>query len=206
MSSTFGGVTAAQPSWSPTSSQNQQPNAQQVLQPVASLLGTTSQSLINEMKSGATLSGIAAQQGVSQPDLLAAIEQGLQSTNPNSSATAPNGSPSSIATLAASIANGTAKIGGHHHHHHGGAPPASTTSSSTDTDGDSDGSGTAGSSSVSSTSSASSLAAILGVDPATLLRALSSGTSVSELATSNGISPASLPSMLSTGLQVDTTA
>jgi hypothetical protein len=203
MSSTFGGVTATQPSWPPTNLQNQPPSAQQVLQPVATLLGTTSQNLINQMQSGATLSGIAAQQGVSQNSLLSAIEQGLQSTNPQSSALSQNGSPSSLATVAANIANGTAKVGGHHHHHHGGgAPPVST---STDTDDDADSTGTAGSSSVSS-STVNSLAAILGVDPTTLLQALSSGSSVSQIAAANGVQAASLPSMLQTGLQVDTTA
>src|SRR5471032_475785 len=203
MSSTFGGVTAAQPSWPPTNLQNQPPSAQQVLQPVATLLGTTSQNLLNQMQSGATLSGIAAQQGVSQNNLLSAIEQGLQSTNPQSSALSQSGSPSSLATVAANIANGTAKVGGHHHHHHGGgAPPVST---STDTGDDSDSSGTAGSSSVSS-GTVNSLAAILGVDPTTLLQALSSGSSVSEIAAANGVQPARLPSMLQTGLQVDTTA
>jgi hypothetical protein len=205
MSSTFGGVTAAQPSWPPTNLQNQPPSAQQVLQPVASLLGTTSQSLITQMQSGATLSGIAAQQGVSQNSLISAIEQGLQSTNPQSSALAQNGSPSSLASVAASIANGTAKVGGHHHHHHGGGAPPVSTTSSTDTGDDSDSSGTTGSSSVSS-STVNSLAAILGVDPTTLLQALSSGSSVSEIAAANGVQPASLPSMLQTGLQVDTTA
>ena len=203
MSSTFGGVSATQPSWPPTNLQNQQPSAQQVLQPVATLLGTTSQNLINQMQSGATLSGIAAQQGVSQNSLLSAIEQGLQSTNPQSSALAQNGSPSSLATVAANIANGTAKVGGHHHHHHGGGAPPVTTS--TDTDSDSDGSGTTSSSPVGN-ATVNSLAAILGVDPETLLQALSSGTSMSDLAASNGVSPASLPSMLQTGLQVDTTA
>jgi hypothetical protein len=202
MSSTFGGVGATQPLWPPTNLQNQPPSAQQVLQPVANLLGTTSQNLINQMQSGSTLSGIAAQQGVSQNSLLSAIEQGLQSTNPQGSALAQNGSPSSLATVAANIANGTAKVGGHHHHHHGGAPPVST---STDTDDDSDSSGTAGSSSVSN-STVNSLAAILGVDPTTLLQALSSGSSVSEIAAANGVQPASLPSMLQTGLQIDTTA
>jgi hypothetical protein len=199
MSSAFGGVTAAQPSWSPTSLQNGQATAQQVLQPVASLLGTTSQSLINQMQSGATLSSIAASQGVSQNDLITAIEQGLQSTNPQTSAIAQNNSPSSIATLAANIANGTAKVGGHHHHHHHAASSSSTTSSNSDTDGDSDGS-------TSSSGTVDSLASILGVDPTTLLQALSSGTSVSDLAASSGIPSASLQSILSTGLQIDTTA
>ena len=205
MSSTFGGVTAAQPSWPPTNLQNQPPSAQQVLQPVASLLGTTSQSLINQMQSGATLSGIAAQQGISQSDLLSAIEQGLQSTNPQDSALSQTGSPSSLATIATNIANGTAKVGGHHHHHHGGAPPVTATSSSTDTDGSSDGSSATSSSTVAS-STVNSLAAILGVDSQTLLQAVSSGTSVSDLAASSGIPTASLQSMLSTGIQVDTTA
>jgi hypothetical protein len=206
MSSTFGGVSPAQPSWSPPSLQNQKPTAQQVLEPVASLLGTTSQSLINQMQSGATLSGIAAQQGVSQNDLISAIEQGLQSTNPQTSAIAQNGSPSSIATLAANIANGTAKVAGHHHHHHGGGGAAAAAiAPATDTDSDSDGSSGTSSSSV-GTSTVNSLAAVLGVDPETLLQALSAGTSVSQLAASSGIPTASLQSMLSTGLQVDTTA
>jgi hypothetical protein len=211
MSSLFGGVSAAQPPWSPTSLQNQPPTAQQVLQPVASLLGTTSQDLINQMQSGTTLSSIATQQGVSQNDLITAIEQGLQSTNPSTSAIAQNSSPSSIATLAANIANGTAKVGGHHHHHHhagsssSSSSSTSSTSASSDTDGDSDGSGTAGSTGL-GTSTVNSLASILGVDPTTLLQALSSGTSVSDLASSSGIPSASLQSLLSTGLQIDTTA
>ncbi len=205
MSSLFGGVDAAQPSWSPTSLQNQQPTAQQVLQPVATLLGTTSQDLINQMQSGTTLSSIATQRGVSQNDLITAIEQGLQSTNPQTSAIAQNGSPSSIATLAANIANGTARVGGHHHHHHAATSPSSSTSTGSDTGGDADGSGTTGSPGVGS-STLNSLASILGIDPTRLLKALSSGTSVSDLAASSGIPSASLQSLLSTGLQVDTTA
>jgi LysM domain len=199
MSSAYGGINPAQPYWSPTSLQNQGPTAQQVLQPVANLLGTTSQSLISQMQSGATLSGIATQQGVSQNDLITAIEQGLQSTNPQTSAISQNGTPSSIATLAANIANGTAKVGGHHHHHHGGG--STSTTSTTDTDDDSD-----TSSSGIGSSTIDSLSSILGVAPETLLQALSQGTSVSQLASSSGIPSSSLQSLLSTGLQIDTTA
>src|SRR5471032_2871152 len=106
MSSTFGGVTAPQP-WS-GSLQNQGPNPQQVLQPVAQLLGTTSQDLMNQIQSGTTLSDIASKQGVSQSDLVNAIEQGLQSASPAGSTSAQ--SSQSLTTIATGIANGTAKI------------------------------------------------------------------------------------------------
>jgi hypothetical protein len=156
MSSAFDGLSPAQPSWSLTSIQSERPTAQQVLQPVASLLGTTAQSLVDQMQSGATLSGIATQQGISQNGLINAIEQGLQSTNPQTSAIAQNYSPSSIATLAANIANGTARVGGHlHQHQHDGVQPASTMSAAV------------------GTGTVTSLAAILDVDPETLRQALS---------------------------------
>ena len=115
MSSTFGGVSAAQPAWAQTP-QNGQPSPQQVLQPVAQLLGTTSQDLMNQMQSGTTLSDIASKQGVSQSDLINAIEQGLQSASPAGSTSAQ--SSSNLTSVATGIANGTAKVG-HHHHHHG---------------------------------------------------------------------------------------
>jgi hypothetical protein len=199
MSSTFGGVTAPQP-WS-GSLQNQGPNPQQVLQPVAQLLGTTSQDLINQMQSGSTLSDIANKQGVSQSDLISAIEQGLQSANTASGTTAP----ADLTTVATNIANGTAKIGHHHHHHHGaGAASSSTASLGLDDSSDDDSSD--GSSSSPATSTVSSLASVLGLDPSTVQQLLNSGASVSSLASGSGLPAADLQSLFSTGLQIDTTA
>jgi len=201
MSSAFGGLSPAQPSWSLTSMPYERPTAQQVLQPAASLLGTTAQGLINQMQSGATLSGIAVQRGISQNGLISAIEQGLQSTNPQTSAIAQNYSPSSIATLAANIANGAARVGGHlHQHNHDGALPASTMSSETDPGGDA----SAPSSATVGNGTVKSLAAILDVDAETLRRALNSAPSLSEVASSSAIPAQSLQSILSSGPRVET--
>jgi hypothetical protein len=205
MSSTFGGVSAAQPAWAPTP-QNGQPNPQQVLQPVAQLLGTTSQDLMSQMQSGTTLSDIASKQGVSQSDLINAIEQGLQSASPPGSTSAQ--SSQSLTTIATGIANGTAKVGQHHHHHHG-AGSISSSLMSMGVDGTSDDDSDTSTSPLGPpTSTVSSLASLLGLDPNTVQQLLGSGTTVSGLATANGSGlPASdLQSLFSTGLQIDTTA
>lgn len=206
MSSTFGGVSAAQPAWA-QAPQNGTPNPQQVLQPVAQLLGTTSQDLMTQMQSGTTLSDIASKQGVSQSDLINAIEQGLQSASPAGSTSSAQSS-SNLTSVATGIANGTAKIGHHHHHHHSAT---STTSSLMSMGADStsdDDSDTSTSPLGPPTSTVSSLASLLGLDPNTVQQLLGSGTTVSGLATANGSGlPASdLQSLFSTGLQIDTTA
>ncbi|HWB23736.1 MAG TPA: hypothetical protein VG652_12725 [Gaiellaceae bacterium] len=179
------------------------PIPQQVLQPVAQLLGTTPQDLIGQMQSGTTLATIARQQGVSQADLTSAIEQGLQAASPANSSTTPG----SLASVATSIANGTAKIG-HHHHHHSAAPSASQAPSlGVDDDsntGDDDGSD--GSAASSTTSTVNSLASILGLDPSRVLQLLNTGTTIAGLAAGSSLPASDLQSLFSTGLQVDTTA
>jgi hypothetical protein len=200
MSSTFGGVTAAQPAWA-QAPQADRPSPQQVLQPVAQLLGTTSQNLLSQMQSGTTLSSIASQQGVSQANLISAIEQGLQSTSPTGATASQTGSSSNLTTVATNIANGTAKIGHHHHHHHGsGSTSSSLASLGLGDDSDADGTST------SPTSTVSSLASILGLDPNTVAQLLNSGASVSSLASGSGLPGSELQSLFSTGLQIDTTA
>jgi hypothetical protein len=201
MSSMFGGVSAAQPAWAQTLQSNT-PNPQQVLQPVAQLLGTTPQDLITQMQSGTTLSTIAGQQGVSQTDLISAIEQGLQAASPTTNST----TQSSLTSVATSIANGTAKIGHHHHHHSGASTTSPTSSLGLDDDSNADDDGSDSSSSSTTTSTVNSLASILGLDPSRVLQLLNSGTTVSSLAAGSGLPASDLQSLFSTGLQVDTTA
>ena len=51
---------------------------QTVMQPVADLLGVSTDDLANEVKDGKSLSDVANEKNVSRDDLLAAIKQGLQ--------------------------------------------------------------------------------------------------------------------------------
>lgn len=106
----------------PTSRQTQM---QQTLGPVAQLFGESTQQLMSDLQSGKTsLSQLAQSKGISQADLLSAIEQGV----PQSSAS--SGSQLSGAQVT-NIANGIANRvhGGHHHHHHGGGGTSSVTDS-----------------------------------------------------------------------------
>jgi len=103
----------------------------QALGPVASLLGESSDQLMQELQSGHTsLSALAQQKGISQTDLVNAIKQGLQSTS------ASNGAPALSDVQLTNIANRIANHrhgGGHHHHGGSGVDPtsgASTDSSS----------------------------------------------------------------------------
>ena len=101
---------------------------QQILGPVAQLFGESAQQLTNDLQSGKTsLTQLAESKGISQPDLLSAIQQGL----PQSSASA--GAPLS-GTQLTNLANGIANRvhGGHHHHHGGGSATTSATTSATD--------------------------------------------------------------------------
>jgi hypothetical protein len=118
-----------------------QTRMQQTLGPVAQLFGETPQQLMSDLQSGKTsLSALAQSKGISQTDLLNAIQQGLQQSSANGG---PQLSDTQITNLATTIAN---RVHGGHHHHRGGtvgAPGAAA--SGVDADGDNDGS-TAGAS------------------------------------------------------------
>jgi hypothetical protein len=199
-------ISSVQSSWSPIGGQNpsQPPNPQQALQPVATLLGTTTQDLMTKIQSGQTLSSIASSQGVSQNSLVSAIEQGLQNAAPQGSS--QNGpSQSDLATIAQNIASGTMPVGGHHRHHGLGGSFNSTGSSLADNSG-SDSTSTTSASSTTASTAFSTLASDLGVDPNSLLQSLVSGETLTSVASAQGISASNLQSILSTGLQIDTTA
>ena len=199
-------ISPVQSSWPPIGGQNpsQPPNPQQALQPVATLLGTTTQDLMNKIQSGQTLSSIASTQGVSQNSLVSAIEQGLQNAAPQGSS--QNGpSQSDLATIAQNIANGTMPVGGHHRHHGLGESSNSTGSSLADNSG-SDSTSMTSASSTKASSEFSTLASDLGLDPNALLQSLVSGETLTSVASAQGMSASNLQSILSTGLQIDTTA
>lgn len=199
-------ISSVQSTWPPIGGQNQSqpPNPQQALQPVATLLGTTTQSLMTEMQSGKTLSSIANTQGVSQNDLISAIEQGLQSAAPQGSS--QNGpSQADLATIAQNIASGTMPVGGHHHHQISGSG-SNSLSPNLDTGSGSDTSSTAANSSTTASSEFSTLASALGLDANSLLQSLTSGETLTSIASAQGVSSSNLQSILSSGLQIDTTA
>jgi hypothetical protein len=199
-------ISSVQSSWPPIGGQNpsQPPNPQQALQPVATLLGTTTQDLMTKIQSGQTLSSIASSQGVSQDSLVSAIKQGLQNAAPQgNSQNAP--SQTDLTTIAQNIANGTMPVGGHHHHHGLGESSSSTSSNQDDNSGSASTS-TTGASSTTASSEFSTLASDLGLDPDTLLQSLTSGATLTSIASAQGVSSSNLQSILSTGLQIDTTA
>ena len=67
------------------------------------------------------MSDLASQKGISRDDLLAAINQGLQSMQ----TTAGSGQATDNSSLASQIADRKG-IGGHRHHHHGGSAQSSS--------------------------------------------------------------------------------
>jgi hypothetical protein len=96
---------------------------QQTLGPVAQLFGESSQQLMSDLQSGKTsLSQLAQSKGISQTDLLNAIQQGLQQSSTQ------NGqqlSSTQVTNLATMIAN---RVPGGHHHHDGGGTSSGSSS------------------------------------------------------------------------------
>ena len=125
---TIGGIGgAAQPqATSGVDPASWQTQMQQTLGPVAQLFGESTQQLMTDLQSGKTsLSQLAQSKGISQTDLLNAIEQGLQESS------AANGTQLS-GTQLTNLANGIAnRVHGHHHHHRGVASSGATAPSGT---------------------------------------------------------------------------
>ncbi len=169
--------------------------------PVAQLFGETPQQLMQDLQSGSTsLSALAQSKGVSQSDLLAAIEQGLQQSGGKASSL----SSAQLDAVAGMIANRTHGA----HHHHGGASGVRGGGSSTavagagaagdpDGDGDHDGAAAAGGIESSTTAQQVALAQLLfqlqSADAATSTAQPSSASSWADLLATNA-SPASLTS------------
>ena len=85
-----------------------------VLKPVADKLGLSADDLVQALRSGKSLSQLAADKGVSHDDLVAAIADGLKQN-------APAGSNMDFTKMAERIADGQGPGGAgaaHHHHHH----------------------------------------------------------------------------------------
>jgi hypothetical protein len=98
---------------------------QQTLGPVAQLFGESTQQLINDLQTGKTsLSQLAQSKGISQTDLLNAIEQGLQQSSANGGQPLSDTQAANLATMIANRVHGG-------HHHHGGHGGATSSTSST---------------------------------------------------------------------------
>jgi hypothetical protein len=95
------------------------------LGPVAQLFGESTSQLESQLQtSGTSLSSLAQQKGISQSDLLSAIQQGLQQT---ASANGQTLSSTQLGNIANRIANHT-----HGHHHHRSQSQDSTTANPLD--------------------------------------------------------------------------
>jgi len=127
-----------------------QSGMQATLGPVAQLFGMSTSQLDQALQSGESLNDIATAKGVSQSDLINAISQGIQQSQP----------PGTVALSATQLTNIANRIAGHHHHHHGGGG----------------GGGGSSSSSSSTTSSTNSLSAV-GQDVDQLLQDLTTALS-----------------------------
>ena len=97
-----------------------QTQMQQTLGPVAQLFGESTQQLTNDLQSGKTsVSQLAESKGISQTDLLSAIQQGVQQSS-------ANGGPQLSGTQLTNLANGIAnRVHGGHHRHHGAGKTSS---------------------------------------------------------------------------------
>jgi DNA-binding phage protein len=98
---------------------------------VAKLLNMSSSDLRDALKSGSSLSDVAAKQGVSRDDLLKTISSDLQNRPARPGQTAPTSDD--VAAEAAKIADTKGLPQHHGHHKHGGASggitPATTSAS-----------------------------------------------------------------------------
>lgn len=110
-----------------------QTQMQQTLGPVAQLFGESTQQLTSDLQSGnLSLSQLADSKGISQSDLLSAIQQGLQQS-------AANGGAQLSDTQLTNFAHGIAgRVHGGHHHHHGGGGKTSSAADATDATGTTD--------------------------------------------------------------------
>ena len=172
--------------WPQTVSERPPQAPQQVLAPVATLLGTSPAAVLAELRSGATLQSLASARGVSQSSLLEAIEQGLQGGGAQPAPPRPP-APGSAGGSSAPVGTG---------------PPSAALAT-----------GAGGYSPVGALGVGgkaahpmAGLATILGYEPSALEQALAGGAKLSELASARGISASGLQSFLETGMQIDTTA
>jgi len=164
----------------------------QVLDSVSTLLGVDSNDLIASLRSGQSLADIAAQNGVSRDDLLAAVTQALSSSSQGASgvgAVGPQGID--VSTLAQQIVDRKGFGGHHHHHHHHGAPDATQVASGVNSEFE---------------QAFSELSSALGLNEGDLVKALQAGTSLFDVASQQGVSQDTLASILGQGSLINTSA
>jgi hypothetical protein len=150
----------------------------QVMSSTSQLLGMSEQDLRTSLRSGQSLSDLAAQKGVSKDDLVSTVSSAISSSQSGVQGTQD---PTALAQRIVDR-----KGGGHHHHHH---------KQTSDTDDQ-----------TSSAQSLGGLAGALGMSQSDLLQALQGGSSVFGLADQNGVPSDSLADYLGQGIAIDTTA
>jgi lambda repressor-like predicted transcriptional regulator len=155
----------------------------QVMAGAASLLGMSDDELRTALRGGGTtLADLAAGQGVSKDDLLAAATKGVREVGPP-----PGAEGVDAATIAQGIIDGTGRPGtGRGPDAHGGPPPA---------DRGADMAARLG-----------SLTSALGMDETAFFDALKAGTSLTQLADEHGVSQSALKQILLGPVSVDTRA
>lgn len=162
------------------------------LNDTAQLLGVSTSELNQDLQSGATLSGLASQKGVSSSDLISSIESDLKANAPQG---APTLSSTQLSQIATSIANGQPPVGG-------GQDLSGVSSSSPIS--------SVGGTNARAENNLSSLASTLGIDPSSLLAQLNSGQNLSSLLSGNGNGDTgygtSIANSITGGLAVDTYA
>jgi DNA-binding phage protein len=104
----------------PTSSDPASSARSNVMSAVANELGISQSDLQTQLRSGKSLSDVAAAAGISSDQLTATITTALQKSN------LPAGTD--VAALATQMAT---RVGGHHHHHQAAATSDPTSTSST---------------------------------------------------------------------------
>ena len=107
-------TTAMRPMTAVTPSPPRTFDRNKALAPVAKLLDMSVDELNRALKDGKTLDKIAASKGVAHTDLVAAIKEGLQDSQPSGKAAGE------LDKVAEDLASGK----GHRAHHHHGPPPA----------------------------------------------------------------------------------
>jgi hypothetical protein len=150
----------------------------QVMSSASQLLGMSEQDLRTSLRSGQSLSDIAAQKGVSKDDLVSTVSSAISSSQGGVQSAQD---PTALAQRIVDRKGG----GGHHHHHRRQSDSDDGGSSAQGLDG---------------------LAGALGMNQTDLVQALQSGSSVFGLADQNGVPSDSLADYLGQGLAIDTTA
>jgi lambda repressor-like predicted transcriptional regulator len=164
----------------------QRPNFEQDMQPVADLLGVSTDELRQDVQRGKSLTEIASAKGVSRDDLVATLKQAIQSNGP---AGAPSDFAAHLDDMVNRIVDHKGGVHGPHQHHRARPDDAPGTDF------------TAKAEAVLST-----IAGQLDLSPDDLLAQLQQGVSLRDIAAQAGSDPSQLLDTIGRGLAVNVLA